>query len=91
VLIAPLLAQAIKSAMRTFYAQLFQSAGALVLLAERLASPRVRQQAGLRTARSVAATHRHIHELLSRPGAGYDDLGTILLHTAEEVDTLLEL
>ena len=84
---------ALTAAMRSFYSLLFQTAGAsgFVLLSERIRSADVRRQVSARAARTVGLTHRHIHELLRRPGAGYAELGGILLHSADEVDTLLEI
>ena len=52
---------------------------------------RLRRRALQRTAQTVAATHRHIHQVVSRQGSGYTDLSTILLHTPDEVDTLLDV
>ena len=82
---------ALAAAMRAFYQQLFQTGGALVDKAERVASLALRRRALQLTAQTVAATHRHIYEVVSRPGAGYSDLSTILLHAPDEVDTLLDV
>ena len=79
------------AAMRAFYQQLFRSGGALVERAELVASLALRRRALQRTAQTVAATHRHIHQVVSRQGSGYTDLSTILLHTPDEVDTLLDV
>jgi hypothetical protein len=46
-------------------------------------------QALRRTALIVAKTHREIHDVVSRPGSGYDNLKATLLHSPEEVETLL--
>ena len=80
---------ALAAAMRAFYQQLFRSGGALVERAELVASLALRRRALQRTAQTVAATHRHIHQVVSRQGSGYTDLSTILLHTPDEVDTLI--
>ena len=77
------------SAMRAFYDALFQLGGALLPHSDRIGSVALRQQVTHAIARTVAATHRHIHEVVSRPGSGYDSVGTILLHSPDEVDTLL--
>ena len=82
---------ALAAAMRAFYQQLFRSGGALVERAELVASLALRRRALQRTAQTVAATHRHIHQVVSRQGSGYTDLSTILLHTPDEVDTLLDV
>ena len=82
---------ALAAAMRAFYQQLFRSGGALVERAELVASLALRRRALQRTAQTVAATHRHIHQVVSRQGSGYADLSTILLHTPDEVDTLLDV
>ena len=43
------------------------------------------------TTETLAATHRQLHEMVSAPGSGYDKPETILLHSAEEVETLLDV
>ena len=82
---------AMESAMRGFYSLLFKTAGALIQRAERVASLPLRRRALQLTAQTVAATHRHIHGVVSRDGSGYSDLSKILLHTPEEVETLLDV
>lgn len=77
--------------MRSFYARLFQVGDALLPEVHRIASSAVRQQALRRTAQVVAATHRQIHDIVSREGAGYDNLDSILLHSPQEIETLLDV
>jgi hypothetical protein len=82
---------ALSAAMRSFYTTLFQRGDALVPDAEKLASAALRKKATAQAAHTLAATHAHIHALVSRPGSGYDAPGQILLHTPEEVQTLLDV
>ena len=79
--------------MRSFYSLLFtRGGGELLPHAHRLATPRLRAAASRRAAQMLAATHRRMHQLISRPESGYADGGSaILLHTPEEVDSLLDV
>ena len=80
---------ALGSAMRSFYSLLFRQGDALLPHADAIASPTLRRQAVALTARAVSETHAHIHELVSRPTSGYQEAHAILLHTPEEIETLL--
>ena len=82
-----------EQAMRSFYSLLFtRGGGELLPHAHRLATPRLRAAASRRAAQMLAATHRRMHQLISRPESGYADGGSaILLHTPEEVDSLLDV
>ena len=82
---------ALAASMRSFYSTLFQRGDALVASVELLSSAALGRQAVLATARTLAATHQHITSLVLRPGAGYEQPGAILLHTPEEVQTLLDV
>ena len=44
-----------------------------------------------RTARAIAATYRHIYELIHRAESGYPNPGSVVTHSPEEVDTLLDV
>ena len=79
---------ALGSAMRSFYAVLFRRGDALLPHAESIASPSTRRQAAVQAAKVVASTHRHIHELVR---ARYQAPEGILLHSPEEIETLLGL
>lgn len=59
---------AMSSAMRGFYALLFKTGGALIERPERIAPLPLRRRALQLTAQTVAATHRHIHDVVSREG-----------------------
>ena len=80
---------ALGSTMRSFYSVLFRLGDALVPHAELILSPALRRQALALTARTIAMTHRHIHQLVTNPGSGYPAPAEILLHSPDEVETLL--
>ena len=82
---------ALAAATRSFYAALFRSGGAPLPRAAQIASAELRGRAVTLAARTLAATHRQLHEMVSAPGSGYDKPETILLHSAEEVETLLDV
>ena len=76
--------------MRGFYSDLFKRGDDLLPRGDLIDAPGVRRAAATLAARTVASTHRHVHVLLQRDGSGYTDpCRTILVHTPEEVDTLL--
>merc|ERR1712087_981585 len=82
---------ALSAAMRAFDAQLFQSGGLPLPLADRIASADLRQRAVKGTARTIAGTYRDIHALVSRAESGYENVANICLHSPSEVDTLLDV
>jgi hypothetical protein len=82
---------ALASAMRSFYSTLFRRGDTIVPHAALIASQRLRREVSSLASRTLASTHRHIHQLVSREGSGYDAPSTILLHSPEEVETLLGL
>ena len=82
---------ALATAMRSFYATLFRRGDALVPAAEKLTAAPLRRRAVAAAARTLASTHAHIHALVRRKGSGYDAPETILLHSPEEVETLLDV
>ena len=82
---------ALATAMRSFYATLFRRGDALVPAAEKLTTAPLRRRAVAAAARTLASTHAHIHALVRRKGSGYDAPETILLHSPEEVETLLDV
>ena len=82
---------AIAAVVRSFYGLVFKHGDHLLSQAERIASPAVRRAAAKQTARTVASTYGHIHALVSRPGSGYQQPETILLHSPEEIEALLGL
>jgi hypothetical protein len=84
---------AMGSAMRGFYAILFQrGSGDVLPAAQQISSPPLRQLATMRAARAIADTHRRVHALIAQPESGYPDNGRgILLHSPEEIDTLLDV
>lgn len=82
---------ALATAMRSFYATLFQRGDRLVPAADLLDAPPLRRRAAAAAAKTLASTHAHIHSLVKRAGAGYESPETILLHSPAEVETLLDV
>lgn len=80
---------ALGAAMRSFYSLTFRQGDSLLgAQAELISASATRRQAATLTARVVASTHRHIHELVR---SRYETPEGILLHSPEEIDALLGL
>ena len=80
---------ALGAALRSFYSLTFRQGDSLLgAQAELISASATRRQAASLTARVVASTHRHIHELVR---SRYETPEGILLHSPEEIDALLGL
>ena len=83
---------ALAAATRALYAHLFRSGGDnLVPFGSRLRSAAASARVRSRVAQAIAATHRSIHEVVSRRESGYVNQAAILLHSPDEVETLLDV
>mmetsp|Transcript_32539 Transcript_32539/g.52727 ORF Transcript_32539/g.52727 Transcript_32539/m.52727 type:complete len:649 (-) Transcript_32539:193-2139(-) len=84
-------AQSLTDSLRAFYASLFALGSLVIPQCDRIVDQKLRNTARQGVAQSVAATHSALYSAIMDPKNGYQDPASILLHTPDQVRTLLNV
>lgn len=75
-------------ALKQFYGKVLTGSVELGLL-DKLSSLSLRRHAHASAAAGVAAAYKELHDAIMAPDSGYRDPQTLLLHSAQQIESLL--